>query len=307
MKIIFMGNPEFACSSLEVLNKSKHQVVGVVSNPPKRMKRSKDVSYTPIGKLAKKLNLNLFTIDNLSDPDLKEWIVRIDPDIIIVVAFKILPKSITELPGVIAMNLHASLLPKYRGAAPIQHAIINGDDFTGNTTFLIQPKVDKGNIVLQQKIKIEANDNFITLSKRMSRLGADLLIESLDVIVNPEFVAIPQDNSLATLAPKIHKSHGRIDWSGKSQFIHSKIKALSFSPGTFVVLKGKRLKIYESKLTSIKSTDTPGTMIYSDNKIMVSCLDRYLELIEVQYEGKKNMSGVDWFRGINEKSGIKFD
>ena len=307
MKIIFMGNPEFACSSLEVLNKSKHQVVGVVSNPPKRMKRSKDVSYTPLGSLAKKLNLNLFTIDNLSNPDLKDWIVRIDPDIIIVVAFKILPKSITELPGVIAINLHASLLPKYRGAAPIQHALMNGDDLTGNTTFLIQPKVDKGNIILQQKIKIESNDNFLTLSKRMSRLGADLLIKSLDAIVNPKFAAIPQDDSLATLAPKIHKSHGRIDWSDTSQYIHSKIKALSFSPGTFAVLKGKRLKIYESKLTSKKSTHSPGTMIHSENKIMVSCLDYYLELAEVQFEGKKKMYGVDWFRGINEKSGIKFD
>lgn len=242
MKIIFMGNPEFACPSLQALNNSKHQIVGVVSNPPKRMKRSKDVLYTPIGNLAKKLNLNLFTPDNLSSSELKDWITNLKPDILVVVAFKILPSSITGIPNLNAVNLHASLLPRYRGAAPIQHAIMNKDTFTGNTTFLIQPKVDKGNIILQQKIKIESNDDFIALSKKMSELGADLLIESLGLIVNPEFAPTIQEDSQATLAPKISKSFGRIDWNDSQQLIHSKIKAISFFPWNLCKDKWKKIK-----------------------------------------------------------------
>ena len=163
MKIIFMGNPEFACPSLKAISNSNHQIIGVVSNPPKRMKRSRDVSYTPVGNLARKLNLDLFTPEKLSNPNLKEWIVDLKPDILVVVAFKILPKTITDIPNLKAVNLHASLLPKYRGAAPIHHALMNGETVTGNTTFLIQPRVDTGNIILQQKIDIEPNDNFATL------------------------------------------------------------------------------------------------------------------------------------------------
>ena len=307
MKIIFMGNPEFACPSLKAVNSSNHQVIGVVSNPPKRMKRSSDVSYTPIGNLAKKLNLDLFTPEKLSNPNLKEWIVDLKPDILVVVAFKILPKTITDIPNLKAVNLHASLLPKYRGAAPIHHALINGDTVTGNTTFLIQPKVDTGNIILQQKIDIKPNDNFATLSKKMSELGAELLIESLKVIENPNFKPISQDDSVATFAPKIDKSFGMIDWSKSANRIYSKIKALSFSPGTFATINGKRLKIYESRLTSKKLDELPGAVVCIDNKIFVSCLDFCLELIDVQFEGKKKMSAIDWFRGINEHSGLKFD
>ena len=163
-----MGNPEFACPSLRALNDSKHNVVGVISNPAKRMKRSKDVSLTSIGSLAKSLNLNLFTPKDLSSPITIDWIKSLKPDILVVVAFKILPASIISIPKLGAVNLHASLLPKYRGAAPIQHAIMNGDLFTGNTTFLIEPKVDRGNVILQQRVDIERNDNFITLSKSCS-------------------------------------------------------------------------------------------------------------------------------------------
>ena len=307
MNIIFMGNPDFACPSLVALNNSKHDIVGVISNPPKRMKRSKDISFTPIGNLAKRLNLNLFTPDNLSSPNTIDWIKGLKPDILVVVAFKILPKSITSIPRLSAVNLHASLLPKYRGAAPIQHAIMNGDLFTGNTTFLIEPKVDRGNIILQQRIDIKKNDNFITLSKRMSELGAGLLIESLNAIKNPTFNPIVQDSTRATFAPKIPKSFGKIDWRDSSQLIHSKIKAISFSPGTFTTLKRKRLKIFESKLTLDKSPGSPGEIICKNNKVVVSCSDLYLELIEVQFEGKKRMSALDWFRGRNEEAGFNFD
>ena len=307
MKIIFMGNPEFACPSLKALSNSNHQIIGVVSNPPKRIKRSRDVSYTPIGNLARKLNLDLFTPESLSNPNLKEWIVDLRPDILVVVAFKILPKAITDIRNLKAVNLHASLLPKYRGAAPIHHALLNGETFTGNTTFLIEPKVDKGKIILQQKIDIRPNDNFATLSKKMSELGAELLVESLNDIENPNFKPMPQDDSVATFAPKIDKSFGKIDWSESAHLINSKIKALSFSPGTFASINGKRLKIYESKLTSKKLDDQPGVVICINNKVFVSCLDFSLELIHVQFEGKKKMSAIDWYRGINEQSGLKFD
>jgi len=307
MNIIFMGNPEFACPSLRALNDSKYNVVGVISNPAKRMKRSKDVSLTSIGSLAKSLNLNLFTPNDLLSPITVDWIKSLKPDMLVVVAFKILPTSIISIPKLGAVNLHASLLPKYRGAAPIQHAIMNGDLYTGNTTFLIEPKVDRGNVILQRRIDIERNDNFITLSKRMSESGADLLIESLDTLKDPMFEPKVQDDSEVTYAPKIHKSFGRIEWKNQSKFIHLKIKAISFSPGTFTTLNKKRLKIFDSKLTSEKSHNEPGTVICMNEKILVSCSDFYLQIIEVQLEGKKKMSALDWFRGRNEEFGFKFD
>ena len=307
MKIIFMGNPEFACPSLRALNDSKYNIVGVISNPAKRMKRSKDVSLTSIGSLAKSLNLNLFTPNDFSSSITIDWIKSLKPDMLVVVAFKILPASIISIPKLGAVNLHASLLPKYRGAAPIQHAIMNGDSYTGNTTFLIEPKVDRGNVILQRRVDIERDDNFITLSKRMSESGADLLIKSLDTLKDPMFEPKVQDDSEVTYAPKIHKSFGRIEWRDQSQFIHLKIKAISSSPGTFTTLNRKRLKIFDSKLTSEISQNEPGTIICMNEKILVSCSDFYLELIEVQLEGKKKMSALDWFRGRNEEFGFKFD
>ena len=194
MKIIFMGNPEFACPSLKAFFNSDHDLVGVISNKPKRMNRSMDKGFTPLGSLAIDLDQNLFTTDNLSDTNLRTWVKKLKPDIFIVVAFKILPNTLLKIPKIGAINLHASLLPRYRGAAPIQHALINGDKVTGNSTFFIKPKVDTGKIILQEKILIDDKDNYESLSKKMSTSGAELLLKSLDKINDPSFKALEQND-----------------------------------------------------------------------------------------------------------------
>ena len=307
MKIIFMGNPSFACPSLRAIANSSHDLVGVISNPPKRMKRLMALHYTPLGKLANDLNQNLFTIDNLSDPNLESWIKKLKPDIIIVVAFKYLPNSIINIPKMGAINLHASLLPKYRGAAPIQHAIMNNDKVTGNTTFFIQPKIDTGNIILQHKIQIDDDDNFESLSEKMSLSGADLLLKSLDKINSPSFISLKQDNQKATFAPKIDKDMCKINWNESAQKIHSKIKALCPIPGAYTLYNNKRLKIFDTRIVTDSSIDISGSINHINNRILISCSDYNLELKNVQYEGKKSMSAIDWARGIKIDTGNKFD
>ena len=307
MKIIFMGNPSFACPSLRVISKSSHDLVGVISNPPKRMKRSMALHYTPLGKLANDLNQNLFTIENLYDPSLESWIRKLKPDLIVVVAFKFLPNSIIEIPKMGAINLHASLLPKYRGAAPIQHALINNDKETGNTTFFIQSKIDTGNIILQEKVKIDIDDNFESLSEKMSLSGADLLLKSLNKVNSPNFISLKQDSQKATFAPKIDKTMCRINWNESAQMIHSKVKALSPSPGAFTIYNNKRLKIFDTKIVTDSSINIPGSINHINNRILISCSDYNLELKNIQYEGKKRMPAIDWFRGVKISTGIKFD
>ena len=307
MKIIFMGNPEFSCPSLKALYSSDHDLVGVISNKPKRMKRSMDKSFTPLGSLAIDLDQNLFTTDNLSDTNLQTWAKKLKPDIFIVVAFKILPITLLEIPKIGAINLHASLLPRYRGAAPIQHALINGDKVTGNSTFFIKPKVDTGKIILQEKILIDNKDNYESLSKKMSNSGAELLLKSLDKINDPGFKALEQNDKKATYAPKIDKSFCKINWNESAQSIHSKVRALSPVPSAFTLLNGKRLKIYDTRLVKDPLKSPPGSITHINDKILISCFDSQLELISVQYEGKKRMSAIDWIRGINYTSGFSFD
>ena len=307
MKIIFMGNPEFSCPPLKAVFNSDHDLVGVISNKPRRMKRSMDKSFTPLGGLAIDLDQNLFTTDNLSDTNLQTWVKKLKPDIFIIVAFKILPNTLINIPKIGAINLHASLLPRYRGAAPIQHALINGDKVTGNSTFFINSKVDTGRIILQEKILIDDKDNYESLSKKMSISGAELLIKSLDRINDPSFKPLEQNDEKATYAPKIDKSFCKINWNEPAQIIHSKVRALCPIPGTFTFLNSKRLKIYDTRLVKDPIINTPGLISYINDKILISCSDSQIELISVQYEGKKRMSAIDWVRGINYTPGIRFD
>ena len=299
-----MGNPVIANPILKALHKSRHDIVGVVSNAPKPMGRGRILRHTAIGELANELNLNYIPVESLKDNEFQLKLKSLIPDVFVVVAFRILPNSILEIPKVGAVNLHTSQLPKYRGAAPIQHALLNGDSETGITTFLIESKVDTGAILMQKKINIENEDNFGSLSEKMSGLGIKLVMETLNQLEEGSHNPIQQDNDLASPAPKITKEMCAINWNDPVEEIHNMVRAFSPFPGAFTTMNGKRMKIFKSLILDDKYCDDGGKIsLLEKNKMAVSCGDGLLELIEIQLEGKRRMSMADCLKGLNVKIG----
>ena len=299
MRVVFMGNPEIAKQTLTALHESKHEVISVVSNSPKSMGRGRTLNYSPIGKLAQELKLDFIPAESVEDQDFHFKLKSLSPDLFVVVAYKILPRDLLKIPKIGAVNLHASLLPKYRGAAPIQHALLNGDEETGITTFFIEPNVDTGAILLQEKIIVNHEDDFGSLSKRIMVQGAALMLRTLDKIEDGTVQAINQNNDLASLAPKIRKEMYKIDWSQTAQKIHNQIRAFSPSPGAFTTLNEKRLKIFKSKvLMGKQSTGSGKISLLEKNRMAISCGEGELEIIEIQLANKSRMSMEACLQGV---------
>lgn len=299
MRVVFMGNPEIAKQTLTALHESKHEVISVVSNSPKSMGRGRTLNYSPIGKLAQELKLDFIPAESVEDQDFHFKLKSLSPDLFVVVAYKILPRDLLKIPKIGAVNLHASLLPKYRGAAPIQHALLNGDEETGITTFFIEPNVDTGAILLQEKIIVNHEDDFGSLSKRIMVQGAALMLRTLDKIEDGTVQAINQNNDLASLAPKIRKEMYKIDWSQTAQKIHNQIRAFSPSPGAFTTLNEKRLKIFKSKvLMGKQSTGSGNISLLEKNRMAISCGEGELEIFEIQLADKRRMSMAACLQGV---------
>ena len=303
MKIIFMGNSEIACPILNALKKSKHQILSVVSNSPKALGRGMTYQYTPVGELANKLDLKLISVDSLKNKQFISTIEKLQADIFVVVAFRILPSILLSLTNKGAMNLHASLLPKYRGAAPIQHAILNGDSETGISTFIIDKNLDTGPILLQKKISISNQDNFDTLSKKISDEGPVLILESLDLLEKNNYKLFSQLDKEASYAPKIFKNELLIDWAQTANQINNRVRALSYS-GVFTFINGKRIKLYKTRVHENNISSKPGRIsIIDKKKVFISCAKDDLELIEVQMENKSRMLTSEWIKGAQIKTG----
>ena len=303
MKIIFMGNSEIACPILNALKKSKHQILSVVSNSPKALGRGMTYQYTPVGELANKLDLKLISVDSLKNKQFISTIEKLQADIFVVVAFRILPGILLSLTNKGAMNLHASLLPKYRGAAPIQHAILNGDSETGISTFIIDKNLDTGPILLQKKISISNQDNFDTLSKKISDEGPVLILESLDLLEKNNYKLFSQLDKEASYAPKILKNELLIDWAQTANQINNRVRALSYS-GVFTFINGKRIKLYKTRVHENNISSKPGRIsIIDKKKVFISCAKDDLELIEVQMENKSRMLTSEWIKGAQIKTG----
>lgn len=303
MRIIFMGNPEFAIPTLKSLKNSNYNVVGVVSNPPKPMGRGRKLSSTAVGNFAKEHGLNLVEPKSLKSIDFNESLLELKPDIFVVVAYKILPKSLIKIPKFGAINLHASLLPKYRGAGPIQWSLMNGDKNTGITVFQIQPKVDTGNILLQRKMKILDEDNMYSLGMRLCESGSDLVLKALDGIRDGKIKGKPQNPSFASPAPKITKDLTKINWSWPAFKIHNWIRGLSPFPGMYSSINNKKFRIFKTCVEK-NPENIPGKVIQANHSMLkVSTGDGALSLIDVQIEGKRKMSVADFLRGANIKIG----
>jgi len=303
MRTVFMGNPEFAIPTLKALQHSNHDLVAVVSNPPKPMGRGQALMSTAVGKFAKDQGFPLIEPRSLRSQELNTQLTALNPDLFVVVAYKILPKSLIDLPRLGALNLHASLLPKYRGAGPIQWALMNGDTTTGVTVFQITPDVDTGDILLQQEIAIGADDTMWTLGMRLCEAGAKLVIEAMDALETGSIAGIPQDPALATPAPKITKEMTLIDWAWPAEKIHNWVRGLSPFPGMVTTMGGKQFRIYKTAVLN-RNGNAPGTIVELHNgSLVVATGDGLLSLLEVQIEGKKKMPVADFLRGATLKAG----
>lgn len=308
MRIVFMGTPEFALPSLELLLKSEHQVVCVVTQPDKPKGRGLKLSASPVKEFAEKQNLKVLTPEDLKSEELYQALSELKPDLIAVVAFRILPERIFSLPPFGTINLHASLLPKCRGAAPINWAIIKGEKKTGVTTFFIQRKVDTGNIVLQKEVEISAEETCGELSLKLSQIGAEVLLETVNLIEKNEAKTHPQNELDATPAPKITDEFCKIDWSRPAEEINNLIRGVSPTPGAFTFFRGKLLKIYKAEIVTWQEGSTePGRIIKVDKStgILVQTGRGILKLKELQLEGKKKITADEFLRGYRIEAGEK--
>jgi methionyl-tRNA formyltransferase len=299
MKIVFMGNPQFAVPSLRKLVESDHDILSVVTNPPKPAGRGKQLIKSPVAECAKELNLPIIETDELKSENFLHTLRDLNGDVFAVVAYRILPKKVINIPLKGAINLHGSLLPKYRGAAPIQWALINGESETGLTTFIIQPKVDKGNILLQKTIKIDQDDNYGSLAEKMSHTGAELLVNTVDRFESENVEQYNQLDSNATMAPKITPALTNISWEKSAKEIHNLIRGLAPFPGARTVLDSKTLKIFKTKYIEENSTNNSGEISnIGKDSFNVQTGKGQLIVLEVQVEGKRRMNAGDFLRGV---------
>ncbi|MGH2574729.1 MAG: methionyl-tRNA formyltransferase [Ignavibacteria bacterium] len=319
MNIAFMGTPDFAVPSLKALLSSPHKIVAVVTAEDRPQGRGLKISESPVKKVARQKNLKILQPESLKDEafinELKSLSEGAGLDLIIVVAFKILPKEVFTIPKFGSFNLHASLLPKYRGAAPVNWALINGEKETGVTTFFLKEKVDTGNIIMQYKCEIANDDDAGTLHNKLAELGAKTVISTVNLIEssNGKVPVYPQEESLATPAPKIHNYFCKVNWNNSSSNIYNFIRGLSPYPAAFTTHRSNRLKLFKSRVMSIPGMnlndrpEVPGEIKIIDNALFVNCEQGYLEIIELQLEGKKRMTADEFLRGYKIESGDRFE
>lgn len=294
-----MGTPDFAIPSLKILVESKHEVIAVVTAADKQRGRGQRISFTPIKKFAADKNIPTLQPEKLkNNPQFVEDLKKYDADLYVVVAFRILPPEVFTIPQFGSFNLHGSYLPKYRGAAPIQWALINGETETGLTTFKLAEKVDTGNIYLQKKVEIFNEDSLGTLHDRLSEIGAQVVLETIDMIDGGNYKLSKQDDSLATPAPKITKETSLIDWNQPAIKVNNLVRGLSPIPCAHFVHTKKNIKIYRSEV--VERTDlTPGKFFQSKTELQVGCGEKALRILELQQEGKIRMGIEEFLRGFS--------
>ncbi len=295
MKIVFFGTPQIAVTVLDGLVKAGEDVAAVVTVTDKEQGRGKKILPSPIKEYATSAGIPVLQPEKLRSEEFLEELKAINADLFIIVAFKILPASVFNLPKHGSFNLHGSLLPKYRGAAPIQWAVINGDKVTGLTTFKLAEKVDTGNIYLTREVAIEDEDNFGTLYEKMASVGTELVLETVELIRSGEYELKPQDDALASPAPKITRETCMIDFTNDAVSIHNLVRGLSPHPGAFFVHDGKQYKIYKTALSDEKLA--PGAFKTTKHQIFAGTGDGSLEILEIQPEGKKRMIADEFLRG----------
>ncbi|MGI9137987.1 MAG: methionyl-tRNA formyltransferase [Sediminibacterium sp.] len=304
-RIVFMGTPAFAVASLNALLQAKMNVVGVVTAPDKPAGRGMQLQQSAVKQFAIAQNLPLLQPEKLKSPEFFEALRLWKPDIQVVVAFRMLPETIWSFPPMGTLNVHGSLLPQYRGAAPINWAIINGETETGVTTFQLQHEIDTGAILLQDRITILPNHTAGEIHDIMMEVGAQLLVKTLNGLFDKNIKAVPQDQVIAqnTLkhAPKIYSKDCEIDWEKDCMTLHNLIRGLAPFPGAVTKIDGKIVKLYLTKIMAGTPHEAPGSFV-TDGKTYarIACKNGYIELLDIQWEGKKRMSITDFLRGYRK-------
>lgn len=307
MNIVFMGTPDFAVPCLDALINSGENVQAVFTQPDKPKGRGYKLTPPPVKELALTHNIPVYqpvSLKNGEDADMTMKVLNeLSPDLIIVVAYgKILPKAILDLPKY-CINVHASLLPKYRGAGPIQWSVLNGEKVTGVTTMLMAEGLDTGDMLISKSVEIGENETSSELHDRLSVVGAEVLLDTIKAVKENSLTPIKQDDSLSNYAPMLTKDMCTIDFSKTAQEVHNHIRGLSSFPGAVTMLNGKRLKVYKSVCTNDISDNACGTVVNEKNFTVVCGDGKCVQFIEVQAEGSKRMNTTDYLRGKSIEKG----
>ena len=315
MRVLFMGTPDFARSALESLINSDFEVVGVVTQPDKPVGRKQILTPPPVKECALLHGLKVYQPQTLRGEEFAELLNDIAPDVIVVAAYgKILPKNVLDFPKYGCINIHASLLPKYRGASPINAAIINGDEVTGITIMHMAEGIDTGDMILKREVPIGNDETFADIHDKLAQVGGELIVEALELIKSDSAPREKQDESKASHVAKIDNDMCEIDWSLSAKNIHDKIRGLSPIPTAFTWINGKKLKIYKSRIAdeseyngNVSRENKHGEVIIADKTIRVKTFDKFIELLELQIEGGKKLSAGDFINGRQiEREGSVF-
>ena len=306
MILAFCGTPQFAVPTLEALVAAAHSVCLVVTQPDRPRGRGMELSASPVKQAADRLGIPVTQPATIKDNSkFRTQLETLNPDAIIVVGYgRIIPPWMIDLPRFGDLNLHASLLPKYRGAAPIQWAIANGESVTGVTTMRIDAGLDTGDILLQQEIPILPNDTAVTLAPKLATAGAKLMVETLRGLEKGQLQPTPQDHTQATLAPILKKEDGRMDFARSAHELFNRMRGFQPWPGAFTTFRAKTMQVHSAEVLRLQSGPSPGTIMVDGARLLVGCgAETALSLLEVQLDGKRRMSARDFINGYKPQSG----
>lgn len=307
MKIVFFGSSHFAVPALRALIKSPHKVVCVVTQPDKKKGRHLRICGTDVKDTALAAKLKVFQPENIKSRESVDFLKKLDADLFVIVAYgQILSQEVLDIPKIMPVNIHASLLPRYRGPAPINWAVINADKKTGVSIMFVSLRTDSGPVIAQKEMKIEDEDTAETLEGKLCLLGAGLLMETLKLIDERDYRLIEQDEDKVLLAPKLKREDGLIDWSVQASAIHNQVRGVLPWPGAFTFFRGKMLKIFQTEVLPVfpGHKPVPGEVVRADKHgIIVSCGRGYLSIKNLQLEAGKRMSAHSFFVGHRIKAG----
>lgn len=309
MDIVYMGTPDFAVPALEKLIEAGHRITAVVTQPDRQRGRGKEVLYSPVKECALKYDIPVFQPGKIKAPEAVEQLKSYQADIFVAAAFgQILSKEILEMPKYGCVNIHASLLPKYRGAAPIQWAVINGEEKTGVTIMQMDEGLDTGDIISQREVLIAQDETGESLFEKLSVVGAELLAETLEGIRRGDAVKRKQDDSQSTYARMLKKEDGRIHWNRTSKQIEQQIRGMNSWPSAYTIWNGKTLKIWKAQWNQSVHAHAPGTILDVEKEsVMVACGEGIIRIQELQLEGKKRMPVKDFLLGYHMEAGSKLE
>lgn len=309
MRIVFFGNGAFGIPALQRLASSPHAILAVITNPDKPAGRGHKLTPTPIKEEALRLGLSVWEVESPKEPTLPERLQALQAELFVVVAYRLLPKRLWSLPPFGALNIHPSLLPAYRGPAPITWSLIHGETQTGVTIFRINEGIDTGEILLQASYPIPQDWDAGQLEKFLSEVGAQLLLEAIEGLALSTLKPVPQPHPPdAPYAPKLTPQNTRIDWNQKAETVYNLIRGLSPEPKAWTLLQGKRLHILQARLVpNRRSTRTPGSLWQEKNELWVACQDAPLQLLELQLEGRKKTLASDFAQGYVKNQCLQLD